>query len=81
MNCEMSEVVRPEGWHNWGKLEREKTTHYAEGGSTGPGAAQDKRVSWAKKLTAEEIAELTPAKVLGGTDSWDPTETTVTNAK
>jgi pectinesterase len=81
VNCEMSEVVRPEGWHNWGKPEREKSTAYAEGGSTGPGTAPNKRVSWAKKLTSEEIAEFTPAKVLGGPDGWDPSKATVTNAK
>jgi pectinesterase len=77
----MSDVVRPEGWNNWGKPEREKTTVYAEGGSTGPGAAPDKRVSWAKKLTAGEIAQLTPAKVLAGADGWDPAKVNVTNAK
>lgn len=81
VNCEMSEVVRPEGWNNWGKPEREKTTTYAEGGSTGPGAAPDKRVSWAKKLTSEEIAELTPVKVLGGADGWDPTKANIANGK
>ena len=72
VNCEMSSVVRPEGWHNWGKPEREKTTLYAEGGSTGPGAQPDRRVPWAKPLSAAEIEALTPRAVLGGGDGWNP---------
>jgi hypothetical protein len=28
---------------------------------------------WAKHLTADEAAALTPARVLGGGDGWDPT--------
>ena len=31
----MSDVLRPEGWHNWNKPEREKTARYAEFHSTG----------------------------------------------
>ena len=30
LNTEMSEVVRPVGWHNWNFPEREKTARYAE---------------------------------------------------
>jgi pectinesterase len=72
INTEMSDVVRPEGWNNWGRVEREKTSRYREFNSTGPGAASEKRVSWAKPLTAEEAKKLTPAYVLGGSDNWDP---------
>ena len=38
LNTEMSEVVRPVGWHNWDFATREKTVRYAEYNSTGPGA-------------------------------------------
>jgi pectinesterase len=72
LRTEMSEVVRPEGWHNWGKPQAEQTTFYAEYGSTGPGASPATRVPWAHALTAEEAAALTPAAVLGGADHWDP---------
>ena len=68
----MSEVVRPEGWHNWGKPEREQTTRYAEFGSTGLGANNDKRVNWAKRLSATEAKEFTVEAVLRGNDGWNP---------
>ncbi|MDW7979616.1 MAG: pectinesterase family protein [Verrucomicrobiales bacterium] len=73
LNTEMSEVVRPEGWHNWNKPEAEKTARYAEYNSTGPGANSDARVKWARQLRESEAAEFTPKKVLGGHDAWDPT--------
>jgi pectinesterase len=72
LNTTMSDVVRPEGWHNWDKRRAEQTTLYAEFGSTGPGAATGARVAWAKALTAEDAALYTPASVLGGWDHWDP---------
>jgi pectinesterase len=72
LGSEMSEVVRPEGWHNWDHPEREKTARYREHGTTGPGANPASRVPWARALSAEEAAALTPAAVLGGADRWDP---------
>ena len=73
INTKMSEVVRPEGWNNWGKPGREKTTRYAEFGSTGPGAKADARAKWAKELTEAEAKEFTVEHVLGGADRWTPT--------
>ncbi|HLP78476.1 MAG TPA: pectinesterase family protein [Candidatus Paceibacterota bacterium] len=72
MNTEMSEVVRPEGWHNWKKPEAEKTARYAEFNNSGPGADPKSRVPWIKQLIADEAKMLTPANVLGGSDSWNP---------
>lgn len=72
LHTEMSEVVRPEGWHNWNRPEREKTARYGEYGSTGPGARRDARVPWAKALSTAEAAAMTVTAVLGGADGWDP---------
>ena len=72
LHTEMSANVRPEGWHNWNKPDAEKTTFYAEFGSTGPGASDATRVKWAHALTAEQAAAYTPATVLGGADRWNP---------
>jgi pectinesterase len=72
LRTEMSVTVRAEGWHSWNKPAAEKTTFYAEFGSTGPGASPATRVSWAKPITAGAAAALTPEKVLGGADGWDP---------
>ena len=73
LNTEMSDAVRPEGWHNWNQPEREKTARYAEFGSTGPGAKPDARVKWARALSDEEARAITPEKVLAGHDGWKPT--------
>jgi pectinesterase len=72
MNTEMSEVVRAEGWNNWGKHEAETTARYAEYNNSGPGAATTNRVHWAKMLTRREAKAITPKKVLSGTDGWNP---------
>lgn len=72
VDSELSAVVRPEGWQNWNLPAREKTARYGEFGSRGDGAAPDARVPWARRLTAAEAAALTPQKVLGGTDGWNP---------
>ena len=70
LNCELPAAIRPEGWHNWDRPEREKTARYAEFGSTGPGANPSARVKWARELTADEAAAITPQRVLAGRDGW-----------
>ncbi|MFT3787375.1 MAG: pectinesterase family protein [Tepidisphaeraceae bacterium] len=73
VRCELGAHIRPEGWHNWGKAENEKTARYAEFQCTGPGADRSKRVPWAKELTPGEAAKLDAKSVLAGKDNWDPT--------
>lgn len=65
-NTEMSANVRPEGWHNWTGVEREKTARYAEFGSTGAGANNVARVKWARQLSEAEAKSFTPEKVFSG---------------
>ncbi len=72
LNTEMSDVVRPQGWHNWDKPNREKTTRYAEFNSTGSGAKPGERVQWSRQLTESEAKTITLEKVLAGSDSWNP---------
>jgi pectinesterase len=72
LDTQMSEVVRPAGWHNWNQPERERTSHFAEFGSSGPGADPSARVAWAKPLTRAEAADVTEDRVLGGPDGWKP---------
>ena len=72
LNTEMSDVVRPTGWHNWNFPEREKTARYAEFKSHGPGANPRARVAWARQLTRAEARVITKEKVLGGHDRWNP---------
>lgn len=72
LDTEMSDVVRPEGWHNWKLPEREKTSRYREYRSTGAGGRTDARVSWSRQLTDAEAKAVTVANVLGGDDGWNP---------
>ncbi|MBW8865076.1 MAG: pectin esterase, partial [Verrucomicrobia bacterium] len=64
LNCEMSEVVRPEGWNDWNKPEAHTTTRYAEFNSTGAGASPTNRPDWTKQLTEAEAKRITVEKVL-----------------
>jgi pectinesterase len=69
LDTEMSDVVRPAGWHNWDQPERERTARYAEYNSRGPGANPRARVKWARQLTRAEAQAITIEKVLG---DWRP---------
>lgn len=61
--------ITPEGWHNWGHPEREKTSRYEEFESSGKGAAPQGRVSWSSQLTAGEAADYRVISIL---DGWHP---------
>jgi pectinesterase len=73
LNCEMSDVIQPKGWNDWGKPETHTTARYAEFNSTGAGASPTNRVDWVKQLSAEDAKKITVEKVLGGNDNWNPT--------
>ncbi len=75
LDTEMSDVVRPEGWNNWNKLEREKTSRFAEFNSNGPGANPKARALWARQLSEWDAKAITLGKVL---DGWNPTNVPAT---
>jgi pectinesterase len=77
LNTEMSAAVRPVGWHNWTGPEREKTARYAEFNTSGAGANDAARVTWARKLSAAEAQAITLEKVLG---DWNPKAAAKTEA-
>jgi pectinesterase len=72
LETEMSEAVRPEGWHNWNFPEREKTVRYAEFASRGAGANSHARVPWSRQLTRSQARAITIRRVLSGSDRWNP---------
>ncbi len=73
INCELGKHIDPAGWHNWGDVEREKTSRYGEYGSKGPGASPSTRVSWAKNPTADEVKKLLDLDyVFSYSSSWNP---------
>lgn len=70
IGCEMDGHILPEGWHNWGKPQAEKTSFYAEYGSSGPGAAtREERVRWAHFLKEKDLDRYTAEAVLGPRDA------------
>ena len=72
INCEMGEQINPEGWFNWKKPEREKTSRFVESGSTGPGGDMSHRVPWARSPCADEAQSFNVKDILAGTDGWVP---------
>ncbi|MGC4129159.1 MAG: pectinesterase family protein [Bergeyella sp.] len=71
INCEIDNIIKPEGWHNWKKPDAEKTAFYAEYNSKGIGANPDKRVNWSHQLTKKEAKEYSPKNILSGKDNWN----------
>lgn len=66
IDCEMGKHICPAGWDNWRNPENEKTSRYAEYGSTGEGASTDGRVKWAKQLTKKEAEKYNDKKYIFG---------------
>lgn len=69
INCYLGDMIKPQGWDNWGKNSNELTAFYAEYQSTGPGANSNVRVPWAKQLSDTILQNYTLTKILNG---WDP---------
>jgi pectinesterase len=66
----MGSHIKPEGWHNWGSKDKEKTAYYAEYQSKGPGGDTSKRAAFGHVLT--DISKYDIQKVLAGSDGWNP---------
>lgn len=76
LHCELGSQILPEGWNPWkGDAmfpDKEKTTMYAEYGSTGAGASPQSRLPWSKQLTEREAKKYILKNILGGRDDWNP---------
>lgn len=70
LNSYLGPHIRPEGWHNWDKLEAEATVYYGEYENYGAGSAPGLRPDWVHFLTGEEAKRYTRAAVLDGDDGW-----------
>ncbi|WP_159584428.1 pectinesterase family protein [Marinoscillum sp. 108] len=71
MNCELGEVVHPEGWDPWRSEEKKKTAYYAEYANRGVGYQPDKRAQWAHILTDLEAEKYSLKNVMR---DWNPDE-------
>ncbi|WP_340111372.1 pectinesterase family protein [Maribellus mangrovi] len=65
VKCEMGNQIKPEGWHNWGDENNEKTAYFAEYKNYGPGSKTDERVKWAHQLSENGARRYTAENVLG----------------
>lgn len=70
VRCELGKHILPEGWHNWGKKEAEKTVFYAEYQSRGEGANPRARTAFSRQLSSLKGYEM--ETVLQGEDGWNP---------
>ena len=70
-SCFMDSHINPEGWHNWGKPESEKTAYYAEFKNYGPGALTNKRVKWSHLLSVEQNRKLTFDVIFKVENQWN----------
>ncbi|XP_021806187.1 putative pectinesterase/pectinesterase inhibitor 28 [Prunus avium] len=71
MHSQIDEAIQPEGWIEWAGSMFHKTCFFGEYGNRGPRADMAQRVKWPsiKKLTANQAATFTPAKLFEG-DRW-----------
>lgn len=69
INCDFDGIVRPAGWHNWGRPSNEYTATYVEHGNSGPGANTANRVNWSKVLTPAERERYSIDHIFAG---WTP---------
>lgn len=62
LNSEIGDHIKPEGWHDWGKIDAHDTVCFAEYKNYGPGAT-GARPSWTHTLTDTEAENYTYASV------------------
>ncbi|BBN00713.1 pectinesterase [Marchantia polymorpha subsp. ruderalis] len=65
------DIIRPEGWYNWGIPGREKTVFYGEYKCFGPGANRQGREQWSYNLTAKQAKPFMTVDWIDGKD-WLP---------
>lgn len=71
INTEISNVIQPQGWHNWNKPDAEKTSYYGEYNSKGIGFKTEERVFWSHQLSKKEAKGYTIKNILSGSDHWN----------
>ncbi len=79
LNCSMGDIIKPEGWSDFGDSKNRATARYAEYNNTGSSASTQNRVSWSKVLSSSEASKYTLLNVMKKTyaasptvDNWNP---------
>ncbi|URE42364.1 pectinesterase [Musa troglodytarum] len=71
IECNLAEIVRPEGWAPWSGDFALQTLFYGEFGSSGPGANATARVPWSSQIPAEHLGVYSVENFIQG-DQWIP---------
>ncbi|MBD0830841.1 pectinesterase family protein [Aestuariibaculum sediminum] len=71
VRCKLPEAIRPEGWHNWGNPENEKTAFFAEYQCYGAGGNAKNRVSWSHQLDEKEASNYTVKTIFNTCNPWE----------
>lgn len=69
INCDLGEMIKPEGWNNWGKESNEKTAYFAEYQNKGKGFAREGRHKWSFQLNDSQVREYKVENIMRG---WMP---------
>lgn len=67
--CQIANMIRPEGWQDWNDPKRRKTIFYAEYKCSGPGASRKGREKWSLVLTDKQAAPFATTSFIDG-KSW-----------
>ena len=71
MQCQIDDLIQPEGWLPWNGDFALNTLYYTEFDNRGPGAAKENRVKWkgVKQITGKQAINFTPSLFIQG-DDW-----------
>lgn len=64
IECNLNDIIQPEGWDNWGKISNEKSATFLEHNNEDKNN-KDKRVNWSKELSKEDAERYSKENVLG----------------
>ncbi|OQU90233.1 hypothetical protein SORBI_3002G370300 [Sorghum bicolor] len=67
--CDLSGIVVPQGWSDWGDRSRTKTVLFGEYNCKGPGASTRQRVPWSRSLTYDEARPFLGRSFING-EQW-----------
>lgn len=65
----MDDIIRPEGWNDFGESSHQETAFYGEYQCSGPGANAQNRVTWSYQLTAAQAAAFQTLSFIDG-EAW-----------
>ncbi|XP_062186753.1 pectinesterase QRT1-like [Phragmites australis] len=67
--CDLSGIVVPQGWSDWGDRSRTRTVLFGEYSCKGPGASTRQRVPWSRELSYEEARPFLGRSFING-ERW-----------